>query len=136
MDRQKEIEAIKGIIRDAEKMLLLIQAHESTPEPKEPETWEGVADNCYGGFDFSWDCDKKEHVTELEKFIKRLEIADYCGRREFVTNGFNWLIERHNTDKKWNATCYETSYNEGTNYFPTQKAAEKYLKICLNSNLL
>lgn len=133
MDRQKELNEIQAILDGCQAKIKEIERQlQSTSEPKEPETWDDIPSS--GSHFFEWGCGSSKHYTELEKFIKRLEIADYCGRREFVLGEENWQIQK--TNRGWIIESYSHQKEEGTNYFDTKEAAEKYLKICLNSNLL
>ncbi len=141
MDRQKEIQSIKEeyqnlfeAVQNLSKHIENMESVISTPEPKEPETWEEL----WSSIDHSGDGVLQLELIESDQkivsdFAKRLLVADYCGRREFDERKANFAITKRGLEYK----IYPVSvYTPGDNYFPTKEAAEKYLRICQNSNLL
>ena len=157
MDRQKEIEeTIKNlqtfveihetILEDTKKRILELK---STPEPKEPETWEELNNEI--GFNYSTskgfnypESDKLDFgvslfgvktqtAQEINNFAKRLLIADYCGR---VDRKIGQTYTICITEEGVPDVGIFIVHALGDNHFPTEEAAEKYLRICQNSNLL
>lgn len=144
MDNQSHIQQLikshEGLIEVLQKDLQKLKEMDpSTPEPKEPETWEKVqklSNAKFGSAFLRLEINTADQDTQITNFAKRLLIADYCGRRSFIKDEENWHAYKDMDEKEWVIGPATSFMDAEANYFPAREQAEKYLRICQNSGLL